>query len=39
MNNCKGTRPWGMAKLVKSSRSRKGQDNYTAVEEAIVVQM
>ena len=38
MSNCKGTRPRGMAKLVKVIRSRKGRDYYKTVEEAIVVQ-
>ena len=39
MNNCKGIDLGGMAKLVKASRSRKGQDYYTLVQEAIVVQI
>ena len=39
VNNCKGIDLEGMAKLVKASRSRKGQDYYTLVEEAIVVQI
>ena len=37
VNNCKGIDLGGMAKLVKASCSRKGQDYYTLV--AIVVQI
>ena len=38
MNHCIRTRPWGMAKLVKVSRSQKSRDYYKTVEEAIVLQ-